>query len=455
MMSNSSALLTNLIKRGTARSQNIKINIVYSIGIKGVSIVTSFLMVPLTLNYLGTTDFGIWLTLSSIIAWFGFFDIGIGNGLRNKFTEAISLGDHKLAKTYVSTAYAGITLVMALLLIGFIISMNFINLNSLLKAPSGVNYNLNTLAIIVFSLFSLRMVLKMISTILLAHQRTALSSIFDPISNIIALLVIYLLTVLSEGSLPSFIYTVTIIPVIVFAVGTYLFFRNEYKDYRPSLRFIELSRIKELAGLSFRFFVIQIAVLVIFSTDNLIITRLFQPEDVTVYNIVFKYFNIITMGFAIVMTPMWSAYTEAYIKNDVQWIRSTNKKLVNLWFLIFGAVIFMYFIADWFYKLWVGDKITVPSILSIFMGLFILISTWNNIFVYFINGTGKIRLQSIFSVIAAFINIPISIYLARELGMGPSGVILGTCLCLLPGVALGPIQYYKILTKTDKGLWSQ
>lgn len=454
-MSNSSVLLTNLIKRGSARSQNIKINIVYSFGIKGISIITSFLLVPLTISYLGTTDFGIWLTLSSIIAWFGFFDIGIGNGLRNKFTEAISLGDYKLARTYVSTAYAGITLVMGLLLISFVVSMNFIDLNSLLKAPEDAKYNLNTLAIIVFSLFSIRMVLKMISTILLAHQRTALSSIFDPISNIIALIVIYLLTKLSEGSLPSFVLTVTLVPVIVFGIGTYFFFKREYKEFKPSFHFIELTRIKELGGLSFRFFMIQIAVLVIFSTDNLIITRLFQPEDVTVYNIVFKYFNIITMGFAIVLTPMWSAYTDAYVKDDITWIRSTNRKLIQFWFLILASVIAMYFISDWFYKLWVGENILIPEILTIFMGLFILISTWNNIFVYFINGTGKIKLQSIFSLVAAFINIPISIYLAREIGMGTSGVILGTCLCLLPGVIIGPIQYYKILNKTDKGLWSQ
>jgi hypothetical protein len=35
------------------------------------------------------TRYEIWLTLSSIVGWFSFFDVGLGHGLRNKFAPSL------------------------------------------------------------------------------------------------------------------------------------------------------------------------------------------------------------------------------------------------------------------------------------------------------------------------------------------------------------------------------
>jgi len=436
-------------------SRTISANILYSFIIKGISIASGFLMVPLTLGYLGTSDFGIWLTLSSVIAWFGFFDIGLGNGLRNKFTEAISRNEHALARSYVSTTYAGLTIAMALVFLLILTLSAFIDWNSLLRVEEGSNYNLNHLAVYITALFAVRMVLKLISVVLTADHRPAIAGIFDPLSNIISLVVVYILTVYTTGSLVNFVLVVTAAPVFILLIANLSFFRGEYKKYAPSFSLIEMKYFKTLTGLGVKFFIIQLSVLVIFSTDNFIITRLSGPADVTVYNVAYKYFSIVTMVFTIIMTPMWSAYTKAYTLNDVRWVKSSTVKLIKFWLLIVLALALMVSVSNWFYNVWVGDKLKVPILLSTLMAVFVAISTWNNIFVYFINGTGKITFQLYSSVFAAAANIPLSIYLSRDLQMGPAGVILGTCLCLFPGVILGPLQYNKILNKTDKGIWSK
>ena len=98
--------IKNFLSTGHSRSIRAKKNIFASFGLKGISILISFFLVPLVLNYIDITKYGIWLTLSSIIGWFGFFDIGLGNGLRNKFAEAIAKGQKELARIYVSTTYA-------------------------------------------------------------------------------------------------------------------------------------------------------------------------------------------------------------------------------------------------------------------------------------------------------------------------------------------------------------
>ena len=68
--------LLNLTK--DKRSYEIQKNIVLSFLFKGISIIVSLVIVPLTLNYLNPTEYGVWLTLSSIMTWINLFDIGLG-----------------------------------------------------------------------------------------------------------------------------------------------------------------------------------------------------------------------------------------------------------------------------------------------------------------------------------------------------------------------------------------
>jgi Na+-driven multidrug efflux pump len=115
----------------------------------------------------------------------------------------------------------------------------------------------------------------------------------------------------------------------------------------------------------------------------------------------------------------------------------------------------MILISGYFYHFWIGDKVIIPITITVFMGIFILISTWDNIFVYFINGTGKIRFQLYSSIVVAVINIPLSIFLAKNMNLGAAGVIMATCICLFPGVILAPYQYKKLLNKTARGIWNK
>jgi len=449
------SLLKRFLNKGHERSQNIKKNIIYSFLIKGGSIVVSFVLVPLTLGYLGAKDYGIWLTLSSVVAWFGFFDIGLGNGLRNKFAEALARGDKLLARSYVSTTYFGLSAIFGLVWIIFLIVSFFVNWNSVFNAGADHSSNLHVLVMFVFSLFLIRFVLKLLSVIITADQKPAISNTFDPISNVLSLVVIYVLTLTTKGSLMYLGLAVTASPVVVLLAASFIFFGRAYRDYRPSVAFVKLSQFRELTGLGFQFFLIQIAVLVIFSTDNMIITQVLGPEQVTPYNIAYKYFNAITMAFAIIMNPLWSAYTQAYTLNDTGWIRNITRKLTRFWLLIALAVVVMIVVSGKFYAVWVGKNIEIPFAITLFMGLFILISTWNNVYIYFINGTGKIRLQLYSSVISAALNIPVSVYFARDLHMGAAGVILATCVCLFPGTILAPVQYFKIINNSASGIWAK
>ena len=119
---------------GEERSVKVKKNIAALALLKGVSVLITFLLVPMTLHYLKPVQYGIWLTLSSIVAWMVYFDFGLGNGLRNKLAEALAQSDFELAKSYVSTAFFLITFIIAGLLTIFFICNQFFNWSIILNA---------------------------------------------------------------------------------------------------------------------------------------------------------------------------------------------------------------------------------------------------------------------------------------------------------------------------------
>ena len=103
---------------------------------------------------------------------------------------------------------------------------------------------------------------------------------------------------------------------------------------------------------------------------------------------------------------------------------------------------------------WIGDRVQITFILSAIMALFVIISTWNNIFAFFLNGIGKIKFSLYQSITAGIINIPLSIFFAKYLSLGINGVILGTIGSLLVSTILQPIQYYKIIEHKAEGIWN-
>ena len=96
---------------GNTRTISMKKNVLYMFLIKGCSIFLGLFTVPLTLGYVNKETYGLWLTISSMIAWMSYFDIGINNGLKNNLAAAFATSDYELGKRLVSTTYAVLILI--------------------------------------------------------------------------------------------------------------------------------------------------------------------------------------------------------------------------------------------------------------------------------------------------------------------------------------------------------
>ncbi|MBD3630240.1 oligosaccharide flippase family protein [Cyclobacterium sp.] len=445
--------INKAINKGHKRSVKAKKNILASFIIKGGSIAIGLILVPLTINYVNPTSYGIWLTLSSMVAWFGFFDIGFGHGLRNKLAESIAKEEFVLAKKYVSTTYAILSLIIGGVLVLFMGINPFLNWASILNTSEALGDELGVVALIVFSFFCMQFVLKLITTVLTANQEPAKASFFNFLGSLFSLLVIFILTKTTEGNLIYLGAALSFTPVLVLTCSSVWFYTQDYKRYAPSFRQVDFSLAKDLMSLGAKFFVIQIGALVLFSTNNVIITQLFGPEEVTPFNIAFKLFNIVTMGFGIVVTPMWSAFTDAYVREEFDWIKQTLAKMRKFWFLAILGSIGILFASPFLYRIWVGDSVDVPFELSVAMCLYVIVAIWQTMHVFFLNGIGKIKLQLYLVTFTAIINIPLAILLGRWFGL--VGITMTSTLIFgIMGIVFS-IQTHKILNKTAKNIWNE
>lgn len=231
--------MLDFIKQGTDRSVAVKKNIVGSLFVKGCSIIISLLIVPLTLGYVSSDLYGIWLTLSSIIMWLNFFDIGFTLGLKNKLTEAIALGDMQRGKVLVSTTYFMMIAIFIPLCILLEMIIPHINWASFLNVTGNYNPDIIKTLHILAACLCAQMIVNVLTAVLAAYQKVALSSAFPVIGNFISLFIILLLTKYCPPSLSLLALAISTIPIFVIIIASFILFSSSFKAVAPSWNFVK------------------------------------------------------------------------------------------------------------------------------------------------------------------------------------------------------------------------
>jgi O-antigen/teichoic acid export membrane protein len=451
---NTIAFINSKLNKGQERSVKAKKNIIASFFLKGSSIVISIILVPLAINYVSVSQYGIWLTLSSIVVWFSFFDIGLTQGLRNKFAEAIAKGENELAQIYVSTTYAILAIICTSLWIIFLFANQFLDWSRILKVPENMQNEVSILALMVFSYFCLQFVLKIINTLLIANQQPALSSFLTILGNFLSLLCIFILVKTTHGSLIKLGAVFCFAPLVVLFLGSIFFFRKSYKRFKPSFSKVHFKYAKGLFNLGVIFFIIQAAGIVQYQTANFIIARNFTTSDVTSYNIVYKYFGMLQMLFGIFLMPFWSASTEAYFKKDITWIKKSVKKYNQLMIFMFIAGCIMLYFSKPLYDLWLGKgKVDITFYLSLFGFIYFMTTMLADTYVSFLNGINALRIQFIACLFSPFVYIGVALLLIKYYRLGPFSLFIASIICNFNGLFLAPLQYHMIVNKKKKGIW--
>lgn len=421
----------------------IKKNIFFGLVIRGSGMIISFLLLPIVLGFLGKEKYGIWAVVLSITQWFVFFDFGMGNGLRNLLTKSIAKKDFEKGNIYIITTYFITSVIFICLYILFFITSFFLDWHKILNLPAGFDENIQLFVQIVFGFIFLRFILQLLKNIFFAFQMPAVTNFIEFVGQAIILILLVLLSKNSESSIlhVGIIYTAT--PLIVYLIATFLYFRFS-NNLVFSFNLIDLSFIKPIFKLGSGFLLMQLSGIVLTLTMIFLINYFLGPEKTTEYSIAKKYISILLILSTIIFQPYWSAVTNAFNKKEFIWIKKALRRnmiiaaVISLFSLIL-AVFSPYVFDVWVKGTTVAFDITIW--VSIYSGVFILTQP----IMTFINGTGKIKHQTIYSILIIVLIIPIQVTLFKFTPLEIEAFLIPPILFRILRATLGWFQLREIL----------
>lgn len=412
--------------------------------VKICGVIISLLSTRVTINYLGNTLYGLWVTIASIVSWMSSGDFGVGNGLRNKYAEAYAEGDQERQKALIATGVTTLTgISLFLLLVGAAICEVLIGSRIIqpeVRIPMYVT--------VVF--FCLNLVLSISKTVSYGQQKSwyvTMTSTGMTFSSLVVVEILKVLGVPANLTLFSIAHGVcSIIPnaILVWILkkeGTDILHSGILRNSNKELR-------KDIINIGMSFFGIQICSIILYSTDNVIINYLFNSEAVSKYSVITNFYDMGQNMFSIMLIALWSAVTYQAAKNNIDWIRKKVKSLMSIWSIYVCGVIAVSLVFNKIVRLWIGQNAEYyePALVALFAIYGITVS-FSAIFVNVVNGLNKIKLQLVIAGIGAVLNIPLSVFFARYLGMGIFGVKLATFLAaILTAIAI-PIQVWYLLNR--------
>lgn len=434
-------------------SSNDKIvlkNVLGAFLVKGGALFVSLYTLPAYIEFFNNDIvLGLWYTILSLLNWILNFDLGIGNGLRNHLATSLSVDNKDDTKKYISSAYFSIGVIVLIASIVFPIVGKYINFNvvfNILESDVSPN-SLYKSVVIVFVGVMIQFWLKLINNVLYSLQKSSINNFLVLCTNIIILIATL---IIPSGDNDKNVLVMSIVHAIAVAVpliiATIIVFTGQLKYAKPKLSCITKKHTLEVLSLGGVFFLVQIAYMLIMSTNEFLITRTSGNEYVVGYQAYYKLFSLGSTIFALALTPIWSVITKAKAENNNTWIEKTYKKFMLLALIFCVGEVFIVVIMRPLMNVWLG-KDNVP-VINIFTGLLFAIlgceMMVNSVLSSIANGLGKLKDQAICFFIGALLKIPLS-YLLVKIMNSWNGVVLANVICMGIYCVVQPITIKKIM----------
>lgn len=388
-----------------------------------LSSLVAFVSLPLAVRYLGAERYGVWATITSIAVWLNLLDLGIANSLTNLIARAYASGRRTDAARAFTSALALTFAIAALSAAVFLFCLARVNWATFFHAELRLSEEIRWTVLIAGLLVLAALPLNLVSKVLAGYQEVhrwnqaqgwaALLSLGGMGIGVVCKVSMPVLYLLSFGSIAC--------------VGCVMLLRLLWRKpwLAPHTRHVHRGTLVELLSAGWSFLLIQIAAAVVFSSDNLVISHYLGASEVTPYSVTWRLIAFGAVLQSLAFPALWPAYAEAQARGDVAWIRrtySTTMKATLALNLAFAVCVLI--LGRSAIRYWAGPSAVPPYLLLLAMTFWSVLSGCMTVQSCLLAALNRTRLQAILSVIAAALNIILSIFLVTRIGS--LGVILAT-----------------------------
>jgi len=438
--------------RSAERYRRIAWSTLLSTVARFVGLATSFISVPLVVGYLGSERYGMWLTMSSLVAALGPLDLGIGLGLLTVVSDAYGRDDRQAARRAISTAAAMLTTIAALAVVVFGIVYFLIPWARVFNVatPTAAS-EAGPAAAVLFGAFALGLPLGIVGQVQLAHQSGYVSSAWAIAGNVGSFIALIAIIVL-HGSLPLLVLALTGVGLMAAALNGWFLFRVQRRWLMPRLRDVDLRAARPLLKTGSFFLVLQLAGLAAYQLDNFVISQIMGASAVPEYAIPAKIFTLAPTLLSFVLLPLWPAYRESLARGDGAWVRRTLRRSIILAALVnIPSTVVLVIAGPFLLHVWVGSAVHPTMLLLLGLGAWTIMNTLNGPFAMLLNGANVIGFQATCAILMAIANVTISILLVQRIGV--SGAVYGSVISQLFLILIPQLWYVpRLLRRLTPGL---
>ena len=421
--------------RANERHRRMALTAAASALAKMLTVGSALVSVPLTLGYLGRERFGMWMTISSLIAMLAFADFGIANGVLNTVSSAHGRDDDQAIRRAISSGFFLLSAIGATLLLAFAAIYAYVPWASFFNVttPQAAAEAGPALAVFVCC-FAANIPLALVQRAQIGLQKGFIASLWQCAGSICGLLGV-LWAIHAQASLQGLVLAMAGVPVLSAILNSLHFFLRARPDLLPRRAHVSARQCQQLGATGSLFFVLQIVVAVAYSSDSFIIAQLKGAGAVADYAVPEKLFSLVPLIMTMVLMPLWPAYGEAIARGDIAWVRITLKRSITL--AVASAtilVVLLVLLAPQILRWWVGSAIVPPLLLLIAFGVWKVVEAAGNASAMFLNGSGVVRLQVWCAICTAVAAVSLKLTLVPLVGL--SGVIWASIISYLICTAL-------------------
>lgn len=399
-----------------------------------VNLVVAFCLAPFVLSGLGDQMYGVWVVLTSLTGYLGLIEMGTQAGLGRYVNYYLGRNEVPKANAILNTALAfflaaGVVLVAA----GGALGMAFGALFP--KVPAEFLPAARAALLLVAVNLWMSFLGAAFRQVLTAFER------FD-VANGIDLLVLALRTagtilVLHAGGGIVPLAGVQVASSVVGVLGAWLCARRVFPQMRIGPAALSRARFRELFGFGIWAFLGQIAMRLMYWTDEIVILAVLGAKHVTLYAfplMLIQYGRQITDRIAGVLGPQTIKASSVGDLHELRRILGWGSKIIM--YLAIPLFVGMIFFGTEFFLLWLGPREGLDWRLS---GSVLVLLAVPQLFVMgvrpcvnIINGLGYVRFGALITLAQGVMNLILTLLFVLVMGLGLHGVALGT---LVPAVA--------------------
>jgi len=439
--------------RSRERYRRVALTAVASAGAKVVGVVTMLIAVPLTLHYLGSERYGMWMTINSIVAMMSFANLGMGLGVMNAVSEAHGREDRQAAVRYVSSGFFMLSAVALFILIGFAVVYPMIPWQRVFQvtSPQAIREAGPALGIFLVC-FAANLPLGMVQQVQLGYQEGFINSLWESAGKVLGLVGLLLVIYLKAG-LVWLVLAVAGAPVLAWLSNSIFLYGCSRPWLGPRFRNYHGTSARKVLHTGLFFFILQMGLVLIYGSDNLIITQFLGPDEVTQYAIPYQMFSQALVIFNIIYAPLWPAYAEAMTRGDMNWVQKTLGRSLKIILLSTGVIsLVLVIFGNQLLHFWVGPTISPPLLLNLGLGLWMLILAFGSAMSILLNAANIFRFQIIFIFLTFIFSVVFKCLFVYYFKL--PGIIWGTILAfsiffIIPYSLLIYKMFYKELSSLN------